>query len=350
VTPFSGSKLWYPVFAVRPLLLQRIEPNWSTRWHRHWHYIAERQNLRHLLAHAEPAAVIAIDPLSAKAALEARAATNSRVSVALATCFTTSQAVELRDQGELTDDRTARAIWDLEREVIEHVDVVIHNSEWQRESLEVTRGLHPKRSVVVWHGIPEVVETTQLERPELGLGPYDVVLINVGSLEPRKNQLALLDLFAALRRGDARVKLLLVGDGPLRPAIESKIRRLDLTSRVKVLGAAPDVPALLNLSDLYVHYSKAESFGLVLLEAARASLPIAAVPVGGAGEVQRELGGLALPADDAAGGAALLGPLIMNKGLRAERGRHAHERFGAMFTVNRMAQGHLAALESRSSA
>src|SRR5438093_1626056 len=45
VSPFSGSRKWLPVFAIRPLLLKRINKTWSTLWHRRWHAAALRDNL-----------------------------------------------------------------------------------------------------------------------------------------------------------------------------------------------------------------------------------------------------------------------------------------------------------------
>src|SRR5439155_10979532 len=50
-----------------------------------------------------------------------------------------------------------------------------------------------------------------------------------------------------------------------------------------------DVPALLKLADIYVHYSKLENCPVILLEAARAGLPIAAIPNGGVIEIGEKL-------------------------------------------------------------
>jgi len=67
--------------------------------------------------------------------------------------------------------------------------------------------------------------------------------MNVGSLEPRKNQIELLDLFKVVRQEHANSKLVLVGDGAQRDAIEQKIRSLQLGSSVILLGHRTDVPA-----------------------------------------------------------------------------------------------------------
>src|SRR5437588_2216987 len=45
IGPFSGSKLWLGVFAVRPMILQHVSPTCATLWHRQWHEAALRQNL-----------------------------------------------------------------------------------------------------------------------------------------------------------------------------------------------------------------------------------------------------------------------------------------------------------------
>src|SRR5437870_2784896 len=49
VSAFHGSAKWLPVFAVRPLLLHRINKTWSTFWHRRWHRAALHENLRRRL-------------------------------------------------------------------------------------------------------------------------------------------------------------------------------------------------------------------------------------------------------------------------------------------------------------
>ncbi len=180
----------------------------------------------------------------------------------------------------------------LESLVLRSVDEVIYVSDWAKRVVETDRGIQPQSSRVIWNGIAVDIDTPAIQRKEIGLKQDDRVLINVGTLEPRKNQIALLDLFQSLHQKNARAKLLLVGDGPQRNEIEQKIRRSGLGDAVVMLGHRTDVPALLKISDMYVHYSKLENCPVVLLEAARAKLPIAAIPVGGVGEIGEKLGGI----------------------------------------------------------
>ena len=77
---------------------------------------------------------------------------------------------------------------------------------------------------------------------------------------------------------------MLVGEGPDRSAIENKVRTLGLMDNVVLLGHRNDVPALLGAADIYVHYSSLENCPVVLLEAGRAALPVAAIPAGGVPE------------------------------------------------------------------
>ena len=342
VSPFSGSRKWLPVFAVRPLLLHRIDRSLSTRWYRHWHLAALRENLRRSLALGPAAAVVAQCPLSARAALDVRADLSLDFRVALACHFNGSEAQEYRDKGELDDEAAYRAIVALEDEVLRTVDQVIHVSHWSRQAMESCRAIRPRASTVIWNGIAATNPSTALTRADLGLGPDDLVLINVGTLEPRKNQVGLLDLFAALCARYPRARLLLVGDGPLRGEVRRKVEQERLVGRVKLLGSRPDVPALLMLADLYIHYATLENCPVVMLEAARAGLPSAAVPVGGIAELQARLeSSVALPAADVEASLRALEPLLSDPTLRAEWGRRARRNFDRTFTSEAMAAAYL---------
>lgn len=346
VTPFSGGKHWLPVFALRPLLLTHLNRNWSTRWHRYWHFVALRANLRQYLARNRAAIVIAQCVPSALAALDVRHQLGADFSIALVCHFTMSEAEELAEKGVLTDQRVQARIAAEERYAIENVDLVIHDSEWQRLTLEKTRGLRPKSSTVVWHGIAASVPQKRLTRAALGYAAADVILVNVGSLEPRKNQLALIDAFVHWSTRAASLRLLLVGaNGPDRRAVEQRIASANLTSKVKLLVDWPDVPSILGIADVYVHYATIESFGIVLLEAARAGLPVAATPVGGTTEVLARLGGIALSGDDVDASWRALEPLTANRSVREEMGRRARRNFEEAFTRERMIASYLDACE-----
>lgn len=345
VTPFSGGNGWLPVFAVRPLLLAHVSTDWSTRWHRHWHFVAVRQNLLRQLSREPADLVITQCATTANAALQVRESLGTRFRIALVCHFTVSEAEELREKGVLRDVRALARIADDERDAIENVDLVIHDSEWQRSSIEGYRGLRPRASTVIWHGIAPQARTDDGARAALGYSPDDVVLVNVGSLEPRKNQLGLIDAFTHLAAHHPRAKLLLVGgDGVHRRAIERRVESGGLADRVKLLVNWPDVPSVLAAADVYVHYATIESFGLVLLEAARAGLPVAAVPVGGSAEVLERLGGIPLPAGDAEGFRRALQPLLDQPALRARLGVRARRNFLRFFTQQAMIASYLRVL------
>jgi glycosyltransferase involved in cell wall biosynthesis len=111
-------------------------------------------------------------------------------------------------------------------------------------------------------------------RAELGVPPDAFVVGHVGRFHPQKNHLFLIDVVEEAARHDPRIHLLLVGDGPLRPAIERRIEEVGLANRAVLTGPRRDVPRLmLGAMDALVFPSVFEGLGLVLVEAQAGGLP-----------------------------------------------------------------------------
>jgi glycosyltransferase involved in cell wall biosynthesis len=111
-------------------------------------------------------------------------------------------------------------------------------------------------------------------RREFGIGPGELVLGHVGRFSRQKNHDFLIDIFAEVLRRRPESRLVLVGEGPLRPVIEEKAARLKFSTRVIFAGVRPDVPRLMKgLMDSVVLPSHHEGLPLVLLEAQAAGLP-----------------------------------------------------------------------------
>ena len=129
----------------------------------------------------------------------------------------------------------------------------------------------------------------------------------------------LLDAVAAV----PRLRLLVVGDGPLRGEVERRLASSDLAGRAEVTGWVDDPAALLAMADLYVLTSDAENCPLSLLEAMATGLPVVATAVGGVPEVVRDgVDGLLCPAGDVAAMTGALGRLAAEPYLRQHvRGR-----------------------------
>jgi glycosyltransferase involved in cell wall biosynthesis len=129
-------------------------------------------------------------------------------------------------------------------------------------------------------------------RRELGWGGEGPAFLCVGSLIERKNVVRLADAFAALGRG----RLAFVGDGPLRPSLESR-------ANVTLAGRIPqsEVPQWVAACDVLCQPSLTEPFGQATLEAMAMARSVVATSNGGPPEfVTPEAGVLVDPQDPAA--------------------------------------------------
>jgi glycosyltransferase involved in cell wall biosynthesis len=122
-------------------------------------------------------------------------------------------------------------------------------------------------------------------RESLGIKPDALLLIHVGRLTQSKRVGDLIEAMSLLAPRRPELRLLLVGDGIERPQIESRIRELNLSSQVNLLGVRDDVPALLKSSDLFVFPSESEGSPNAVIEACFAELPIVACDVPGVRDV-----------------------------------------------------------------
>lgn len=109
-------------------------------------------------------------------------------------------------------------------------------------------------------------------RAELGLSEADPLVICVARMVAGKGHVALLEAMAAV----PGAHLVVVGDGDLRPRVEAAVASMGLADRVHLLGDRFDVPRLLAAADVFAFASETEGFGLVVLEAMAARLPVAA--------------------------------------------------------------------------
>lgn len=166
----------------------------------------------------------------------------------------------------------------MEKEIRAHATVGLAASEKAAVALYGPLWKKDPRWRVLYCGIDlqpfsETVDRRQV-RSELGLPPDAFVVGHVGRFSPQKNHAFLMDIAAELVRREPRTRVLLVGDGPLRPAMEAKAARLGLQEHVLFLGLRSDVPRLImGAMDVFLFPSFYEGLGLVLIEAQAAGLP-----------------------------------------------------------------------------
>lgn len=112
-----------------------------------------------------------------------------------------------------------------------------------------------------------------------------VRLLALGRLVEKKGFDVLLDALASLPSTAPPVVLTLAGDGPLRAALEARARQLAPRVTVRFVGWVDDVAPLFAAADLFVLPSRDEPFGIVVLEAMAAGVPIVATRTAGPLEV-----------------------------------------------------------------
>ena len=192
-------------------------------------------------------------------------------------------------------------------------------------------------------------------RRELGLPARARVIISVGRLSRVKGHRVLVEALAELvcgedgplgraglepaARGD--LHLLLVGEGPERGALAKQARSLGVAQRVHFAGrrGREEVAALLHTAAVFVLPSYYEGFGIAVLEAQAAGLPVVASDVGGVREVLAGgRTGLLVPPGDARALAQAVGRVLGDRALARRLARRGQKRVAEEFAVERMVE------------
>lgn len=148
-----------------------------------------------------------------------------------------------------------------------------------------------KRSLVARYG-DRIVEPVVIpiavpdaEEPSHAAPPFTFTLVAVSRLVPEKRVGDILRVLATVRKRYPNTGLVIAGDGPERMALRQLAVALHLTDHVRFLGARADIASVLKSGHAFVHASEYEGYGLVLLEAALAGVPIVSTDVGLIGDV-----------------------------------------------------------------
>lgn len=154
------------------------------------------------------------------------------------------------------------------------MDGVICVNATQATMLDGYRG--QARVIANWMPTPKPMAARQSVRAELGLPPETLIIGAVGRLHASKGCDVLLQAFREV--APANAALVFLGEGKQRKALE-KMRGGD--GRIHFLGFRDDIAPLLQSLDLFVSPSREESFGLAILEAMQAGLPVIATKTDG---------------------------------------------------------------------
>jgi glycosyltransferase involved in cell wall biosynthesis len=206
-----------------------------------------------------------------------------------------------------------------------------------RANMEVARGLgiaYRDQMVLIRSGISigeyqHVPESRGEIRKTLGITPHQKVVLNVSCLKPQKAPEDFVEVAARVAPQESDAVFLLVGDGILRPKVESAALRHGLGDRFRLLGWRRDVPQLLKAADVLVLTSRWEGLPRVLPQAMAAGIPAVATAVDGSPEaIEDGINGFLVQPGDVEGMAERILRLLGDPLLRDRMGREGQKRVG----------------------
>lgn len=204
----------------------------------------------------------------------------------------------------------------------------------------IDNGVPADQLAVIYNGVPECPPVSGSRddfRRRWGLDPDNVVIVTTSRLDPVKGLHYLVDAFAIVVNKFPTTRLVLIGDGSVRKALEQQVVSLGIQEKVLFTGIRADVSRCLLAMDIFALPSLAEYHSIGLLEAMRAGLPCIVTDVGGNTEsVRNGREGLVVKSADAKAFATAMERLLNDSALTRRLGLAAHKRFINEFTKDAM--------------
>jgi len=186
--------------------------------------------------------------------------------------------------------------------------------------------------------IPNLTRNSEI-RNTLGLEADDIIIGCVASLTPEKAHTDLILAFSEVLKVNPKVRLILVGDGPLKANLQAQLISKTLEKEAKLLGQRNDVSSLYQTFDIFALVSYSEGLPMAMLEAMVAGLPVVVTSVGAIPQViTTNLNGILVEPHDIPGIAASLVALSTRSDLRAIMGDRARATVIDQYSSNRMAR------------
>lgn len=281
-------------------------------------------------------------------------------------CIAARAAVHLRDDGHPmrvvrtvhhVDDFTTEALVDCQRRSILDPDHLLVVSRHWRDGLAEEFGVHP---TVVTNGVDASRFAADPAMPGATLrarirGDGRTVLLTVGGIEPRKGSMELIEALAMVHDQVARPPLLVIVGGHsfqdhqgYRDQVLARAERLSLTEHIRVLGTVSDteLASWYHAADAFVFPSVKEGFGLAILEAMAAGLPVITSDIPVFREFLHDgVGALLTPVGDAAALAAVIRRVVTDAELRSSLSAFGPG-VAAAYTWDACARQHVAVYEA----
>lgn len=179
-----------------------------------------------------------------------------------------------------------------ERVLSNFTSVIIGDSKKVRDHLVFQSKLPESKIETVFNGIDTDIfrddGTRSLRKTFKNIAEHDIVIGTVARLAAVKNQETMLEALKILTKRMPNIKLLMIGDGPQKNALNAKATELNISDKVLFLGEREDIPQLLNCLDIFILTSLSEGLPLSVLEAMASCLPVISTRVGAIPEVVRE--------------------------------------------------------------
>jgi glycosyltransferase involved in cell wall biosynthesis len=167
---------------------------------------------------------------------------------------------------------------------------------------------YPEKYTVIYSGIDtdrfyeagKIPETEKIRlKKELGLDPYDITIVNISRLEPRKGHKYFLESASRIIERFPQVKFLIVGDGDYKEVLKKRADEFKLSSNLIFTGSRQDIEKVIAISDVSVLTSLWEGLPRVLIQSAAVGKPIVTFEVEGVREiVQNGINGFIVPSRD----------------------------------------------------
>ncbi len=219
-------------------------------------------------------------------------------------------------------------------------DKIVSVSEATKQFVCNFEGISPEKVCVIYNGADPKGISNQMtvNRNSFGFSKEDFVIVTVASLVKNKGHLVIIDAIKSVIKEDTIIKLLVIGDGPLKSELEEYVIECDLASHIHFAGIRKDVFALLDMADLFILSSiEREGLGVSIIEAMSMGVPVIGTSIGGIPElIENQVSGLLVPPGNSYELAVAIRQLVADKDQRRKMVKQAKKIYEQKFTAVKM--------------